>query len=331
LFVCEFVTGGGMLDEPLTPSLAREGEMMRSALVDDLTEVPGLQLLVGRDPRLPVPDRPARYIRPNPSEDGWAFLGRCVAMADAVWPIAPETGGALERLTRLVLDAGRTLLGSRPEAVRLTASKLATARRLAARGVPVVPTHTAASLPGEAGDWVVKPDDGAGAEDVRLFHGRDAMVRWLAGTDGADRYVAQPFVAGEPASLSVLCRDGEAWVLSCNRQRISVENGRLCYLGGVVGGLEARRPVLAPIAAQVAAAVPGLWGYVGIDLVDRPQGPAVVEVNPRLTTSYVGLRQAIGTNPAALVLGLLERRIRELEQPLAGRTVELAVGQAHER
>jgi predicted ATP-grasp superfamily ATP-dependent carboligase len=31
-----------------------------------------------------------------------------------------------------------------------------------------------------------------------------------------------------------------------------------------------------------------------------------MEVNPRLTTSYAGLRQALGCNPAALVLGLLD-------------------------
>jgi predicted ATP-grasp superfamily ATP-dependent carboligase len=45
---------------------------------------------------------------------------------------------------------------------------------------------------------------------------------------------------------------------------------------------------------------------VGIDLVDTDEGPVVLEVNPRLTTSYVGLADTIGTNPAGLVLDLLK-------------------------
>jgi len=56
----------------------------------------------------------------------------------------------------------------------------------------------------------------------------------------------------------------------------------------------------------VAQAIPGLWGYVGIDLVDTADGPQVIEINPRLTTSYCGLASALGINPAARVLALLD-------------------------
>jgi predicted ATP-grasp superfamily ATP-dependent carboligase len=41
-----------------------------------------------------------------------------------------------------------------------------------------------------------------------------------------------------------------------------------------------------------------------VDLIETAGGPVVVEVNPRLTTSYAGLRRAIGLNAAELVLGL---------------------------
>jgi predicted ATP-grasp superfamily ATP-dependent carboligase len=51
----------------------------------------------------------------------------------------------------------------------------------------------------------------------------------------------------------------------------------------------------------------------------------VLEVNPRLTTSYAGLRDALGINPARLVLDLLHER----EQPFApiprGRAIEVNV------
>ena len=33
-------------------------------------------------------------------------------------------------------------------------------------------------------------------------------------------------------------------------------------------------------------------------------GPVVVEINPRLTTSYVGLRESIALNPAELIVSI---------------------------
>jgi predicted ATP-grasp superfamily ATP-dependent carboligase len=64
---------------------------------------------------------------------------------------------------------------------------------------------------------------------------------------------------------------------------------------------------LASLADRIAAAIPGLWGYVGVDLVLTRDGPVVLEINPRLTTSYCGMGQALGINTAGLVLSLLGR------------------------
>ena len=44
LFVCEFVTGGGLAGAPLPASLAREGDMMLRALVKDLAGLPRIDV-----------------------------------------------------------------------------------------------------------------------------------------------------------------------------------------------------------------------------------------------------------------------------------------------
>ena len=51
--------------------------------------------------------------------------------------------------------------------------------------------------------------------------------------------------------------------------------------------------------------LPGLAGYVGMDVIVDDGRVTVLEINPRLTTSYAGLHRAIGRNPAGLVLDLL--------------------------
>lgn len=305
VFVCEFVTGGGLQGEPVPPGLRHEGDLMLAALVKDLAALSDVEVTVARDGRLSEPALPAEIAWLGGDGDPWSTWERLVDAADAVWPIAPETGGALERLSRLVLGRGRILLGSRPEAVRLAASKLATSRLLGECGVPVVPAWPAARPPPQpiVGAWVLKPDDGAGCEDTFFLERLDGARDYVSSAE-LHRFVLQPFVEGAPASLSMLCRDGKAVLLSCNRQIVSCRGGVFTYGGGIAGGMEARRAAFEPVAADVARAVPGLWGYVGVDLVDGAEGPIIVEINPRLTTSYVGLREALGENPAALVMRL---------------------------
>lgn len=305
IFVCEYVTGGGLMERELSPSLTHEGDMMLAALVNDLAALAGVEVLSVRDHRLPPAELDARVTTLRDAAAVWEEWRRSMAQADAVWPIAPETEGALERLTAMVEEEGRLLLGSRVSAIRIAASKRATAQTLARFGVPVAATVPAgAPLPDSSSGWVAKPDDGAGAEDTWLFTDAGELQAWLDDAGRADRFVLQPYVPGEAASLSALFRDGKVWLLACNRQHVIIEGGRLLYVGGEVGALEAHRATLAPIAARVAAALPGLWGYAGIDLVITQAGPVVLEVNPRLTTSYVGLKAALGTNPAAMVLAL---------------------------
>lgn len=51
--------------------------------------------------------------------------------------------------------------------------------------------------------------------------------------------------------------------------------------------------------------MPQLFGYAGIDFIQTEAGEdLVLEINPRLTTSYAGIKQALGVNVAELVLNL---------------------------
>jgi predicted ATP-grasp superfamily ATP-dependent carboligase len=303
VFAFEFFSGGGLAGRPLPPSLAHEGDLMLTTLVGELAELPGIEVIASRDPRLP-PIPGCEMLVPHPGEHPFDLYRRGVAAADAAWPTASEAGGTLERLARATLDADRTLLGCRPDAVRLTASKRATAAALRGRGLPVVPTFALpGAIPALAGRWVVKPDDGAGSEDTDIVEGSGAAIARLAADPG--RLIAQPWLDGEPLSLSLVCADGACRLLACNRQEIAVRDGRVSLEAVQVNAVRDGDGRLARLAERVAVAVPGLWGYVGVDLMFTADGPVLLEINPRLTTSYCGLRPALGLNTAALVLDLL--------------------------
>ena len=329
IFAFEFFSGGGLAGRPLPETLAREGDLMLATLAADLAELPGITVVASRDPRLP-PLPACETLRPRPGEDPFALYARGLAAADAAWPTAPEGDGILERLCRDTDASGRLLLGCRPDAVHLAASKRATARALLERGILAVPTFGFGEVPiSTSGPWVVKPDDGAGCEDTEVLP--DTAAAQLRLAHDAERLVAQPWLDGEPLSLSLLCRRGTAGLLSCNRQRVAVQGGRLRLEGVLVNAVPDENGRYAALGEQIAAAIPGLWGYVGVDLVATRDGPVVLEVNPRLTTSYCGLRTALGINPAALVLDLLQAPGRSLHlRPSGARgTAEISLAHAH--
>jgi len=307
IFAYEHITGGGFVGAPLPASLRAEGELMLRSLVADLAAIAGVRVVTTSDCRIDLADLPAeRHLVRDRSEWHATFAG-LLAASDALWPVAPETGGTLEALSQAAVAAGRILLNSRPAAVRVAASKLRTARALAAAGIETIPTFTLEDAPRAAdGAWVVKPDDGCGCQDTRFCDDLGAATRWIEAEAEPGRFVLQPYVSGEPASLCALARDGMAWVLSVNRQRIVVRDDCFAFLGTVINAFADDDGRCGGIARDVAQAVPGLWGFFGIDLVLAEQGPVVVEINPRLTTSYVGLGAALDCSPAALVLDLID-------------------------
>jgi len=280
------------------------------SLIGDLCRLPRVDVTLLRDATLPALQLPAaaKVISCTPDQ-AVAALAACLSRADAVWPIAPESAGALGLASADILRHDRMLIGCRPDAVAIFASKHQTTRRLRAAGVPVVDTFrldeaAASTQTDPGGGWVVKPDDGAGCSDTRIFPDRAAAWTWIAEHEPA-RYVMQPYIHGKPRSISMVCADGEVLLMSVNEQRMAVFDNQLHYLGSTVSGVDGMQREARALAEQVMAAVPGLWGYVGIDFIMGPDGPVVLEVNPRVTISHAGMRQSVGHNPARLVVELL--------------------------
>jgi tyramine---L-glutamate ligase len=327
IFVFEYITGGGMLNQSVPPSLAFEGDMMLGALINDLAELPDIELTTLRDARFDERDWFAEVYYVHGEDEFKRVWEVLLNDADAVWPVAPETGAQLERLSRAVLAAGKILLNSRPDAVRVAASKYLTAQCLADHGLPVVPTARLKDhQPDTAGSWVVKPDDGVGCLGARVCRTGDELTQLIS---ARETYVVQPFIEGVPASLCILCRDGDARLLSSNLQRVVVANDEFHLLGCIVNGIAGDRTQYTRIARGIAAAMPGLWGFVGVDLIASERGPLVLEINPRVTISYAGLKPSIGENPAAMVLDLIDGHALSSTTSATRRAIDVSLEAAH--
>ena len=322
----EFISAGGLgeaapaeLATAAGEPLLAQGVRMRDALLGELSALPGLEISVADAGLAPLPEHrpmqagaaPVQRLATAGVDDLAAWLRVQQSAFDLVWVIAPETDDCLLTLCEAVAPA--RWVGCSADAIRVSSSKTRTRERLAANGIPT-PQAWAPGLPAptQPGRWVLKPDDGAGSEHTRVFADFPAARAALASAcapDGsgeaqadagiAPRWTLEAWVEGEALSLSLLCAAGRVEVLSVNRQRIALAtDGQLGY-AGVDTGVEPVTSALRDLAVRCAAAVPGLAGFVGLDLVRQPDGRlCIIEINPRLTCAYAGLSApppAIGT------------------------------------
>lgn len=305
IFVCEYITAGGRQGSELPTALAQEGELMFTALVNDLLDAGYRDLVCTRDERLASPAFPITVI-PH-GEDVWSTWQSLMRECDAAWIIAPESDEIMYRLARLAEKCSCRVIGCTSAFVRMATSKRQTAEWLQDRQIPVVRTYTdPQALSANDNGWIVKPDDGVGGEGVYYFPDLSKMREyWSRQTD--KQYVVQPYIPGIAASMSLLCHAGRALVLGCNEQCFRFRaDGKGELQAVIVNGLHRHHEPMSLIAGRLAAAMPEETAIIGVDLVINNRELTVIEINPRLTTSYAGLEKSLNANPAGLLLSLLQ-------------------------
>jgi predicted ATP-grasp superfamily ATP-dependent carboligase len=320
VFVYEHLCGS-TLAAPASASLCAEGWAMLAAVVEDFTRCPEIEPITLLHPSLlPLAAAwPAGVRIEVAGEDEEGRFRTLAASADGTLVIAPEFDDILATRCRWVEEAGGRLLGPSAAAVRRTADKLELSRWFLDAGIPTPPALSlpcAAPLPWPL-PWVCKPRDGAGSQATFLIERAEDLATCMdrARAEGWEgETIVQPYLPGQAASVACLVGPGRVVALPAAQQRLS-SDGRFHYEGGI---LPLPRPLPSGRAQQLAKravrVVPGLLGYVGVDLIVGDaadgSGDAVVEINPRLTTSYVGLRRLALFNVAEALLALVAGKPR---------------------
>jgi hypothetical protein len=372
VFIYEYICGGGLAGQPLPDSLACEGWAMLHSVVEDFARIDGCEVVTTLDERFSQRSLAAKVVdiirddrEPAPSSVshrlralGCERIARRSAESDWTLVIAPEFAGILFHCVRSIEEIGGRLLGPSSMAVAVTADKFRCARHLADSGVPVVETHLVQLDELQPNRFpvqfpaVLKPRDGAGSQNTFLIRDPaafDHVVRNAKAGGLCGEALLQPFVPGLAASVSLLVGPHGPLPLLAGEQRLSTD-GRFQYVGG--------RMPLAPdlseraiaLACRAAATIPGLHGFVGVDLIvglargeaaiagcrhgvacaqnsvtrtkysvvrdatsdagDDSALDVIVEINPRLTTSYVGLRSLAIDNIAERMIAVVAGKCR---------------------
>lgn len=315
IFVYEYLSSGAAGADAAV-SLLTEGWAMLSAVLEDFSRCPQVEVSTLLDPRLlPRLSEQVPGIIPHLTETGAEeqIFRKLAGAAEWSLVIAPEFGDLLTQRCRWVEEAGGRLLGPSPVAVRLTADKLTLGCHWHARGIPtpaILDPPSGASLASYPFPLVSKPRDGAGAQATFLIRDEEQLgnARRHAQTEGwMGEMILQRYQPGLPASVTFIIGRDEWRALPAVEQHLS-NDGRFHYLGGRLPLLPALDRRARQLAERAARCVDGLHGWFGVDLIlgdaEDGSGDAVIEINPRLTTSYVGLRRLARFNLAASLLAI---------------------------
>lgn len=333
VLVYEFFTGGGCPPGDLPPGLSAEALGMLWALLRDFRRWGAVQTITAIDPRfeeqVPGLNRntlPADQVvtaQPGHEEIFRSLLKGC----DAAILIAPETDGILARLTAQAEEAGIPVLGSSAFAVAAAADKSVCHRLFREAHLPTPDTHVVSFVgavqTAREMDFplVVKPIDGIGCEGVcRVDRYPDfaEALNVVRRATRRDELLLQSFAEGIHASASILIAGGQCVPLSLNRQLIEA-GSPFIYLGSEVpiefgNSFNALQP-----ACTAVKLIHGMKGYAGVDLILKQDAVELVEINPRITTSYIGLRQVAQINLAQAIWEACMNGVLPDQVPLEGR------------
>ena len=284
LFLYEYCTALGLGRDRNDPahSLFREGAAMRNALLCD-AEAAGHDVATLDD--VLIDDEKQRF-----SE----LLQGC----DFAIVIAPEFDELLLQRSRWVDDAGIPRLGPSLEAIERTSDKFELGQYWHRCNIPT--PYTELLEQGQQRDFpqIVKARFGAGGLHTHWIAANAVLPKGLSDA------IIQPWHDGIHASQAFLVGPRAIVPLPPAIQHLQFEP-EFAYLGGTMP----IEPVLAErvqaLALRCVETLPGLSGYVGVDVVLTDANDWAIEINPRLTTSYLGYRALLQENVLQAWLNLM--------------------------
>ncbi len=197
--------------------------------------------------------------------------------------IAPEEENILYNLTKILEENKIKNLGSSSNGVKIAGDKY----------LSYLTLKDTVKMPNTyLGKYVIKKRDGCG--------GKYNFVN--------ENYIIQEYVDGETLSVSLIVGENKIYFLSLNRQFIN--NG---FKGAEVNIFHNRKEEIFNEVKKAVKKIPGLFGYVGVDVIVN-EDIYVVDINPRITTTIYKLH----TSPSLAKLLIDNKDNKVLKYSVSG-------------
>lgn len=342
IFIFEFVSGGGFNGLNIPSSLFCEGYSMLKSLIEDFHRL-GFEITTLLDKRITflTPYLKTDYISLVDTSDNYLDkYKQMILKSECCFIIAPEFSNILYKLTKIAVNYNKEIYSIGLEGIKLGSSKINTYRFFKQSDVPTPETHVIPTV--ENGldlDFVykkfdelnqsiiIKPEDGVGAESVIHINNETQISKFYESQnisfDSSRTYILQRFIEGYDMSISLIGISEEnqitPFILGINDQNVFLPKG--CFGSQYNGGMtpsvnfnliqESLNEFLQKLDLF------HFKGYFGIDFIfTRENSFQFIEINPRLTTSYLGIRNIYDANPLKVVINPIKAETENLSSHL---------------
>jgi len=337
IFVQEYATGGGLVNEELHPSLLIEGFAILRALILNFKKC-GYEVVTTIDFRLEELKSflAADIIEPITTKQSiFDTSNDLLSNCDYFLIIAPGANNILSSFVSNYTNTKAKSLNCNSELINLATQKHLTYAFCSSLKINYPKTYKIQKN-GMYSDienssikekhWstlinereicfpvILKPNNGVASEGLALCKNQEQLDDYLQ-NDPSEQLLLQEFIEGEHLSVTVNITPQETQIISLNRQLISFTNVTSDYLGGITNIQHDLSNEIEKITFNLLSNMKGLNGLIGLDFVIRNKEIYFIELNPRATTPISSLISENSTLIQLLPLTMSKKKEDKIEE-----------------
>lgn len=327
LLIFEYISGGGYSDKMIPPSTLCEAYAMLKILISDCKALGYniITLLDSRIKELKPPILADKIISIESNLEMYEKLINISKLVDAVYVIAPESYRILEKLLLGIINSGGKSLNCDINAIRKVSNKIEISmllRKVGLKGPETIVfdidekiSKIRLSVKDLNYPLIFKPIFSIGCDGLSIVKEENEIlgaIDKIKRFSMESKFIVQNFIRGIPSSVCIFSNGKQVLPVTINQQLITLagpdKNSE--YIGGIIPFDHKLKKEALKAAERTVKSIDGLKGYVGVDMILTKNDPVIIEINPRLTTSYIGLNNVVNFNPAkALIDGVQNRML----------------------
>tara|TARA_Y100000590_G_C15549450_1_gene950314 strand:- start:60 stop:980 length:921 start_codon:yes stop_codon:yes gene_type:complete len=299
IFICEYVTGGGYINKKIPKSLFQQAKAIVKSLLHDFNKIPNLKIIYTLDYKYKRFEKfknvKCIYVKKN-FRKVWISL---IKKTDVFFPIAPESRNKLISLIKLN-KYSKKILSNSEKAIIKTGNKYKTYKFFKKNSIPTIETFNNKKINFNiAKSWVVKPKDGAGSEKSYIFKNNEKLKEFLISNKN---FIVQPLIKGDSYSANIITLNKKIFVLNFNKQKVLYNKNKIIFKGTNFRKKIPCEKRVKKYINKIYKKIPGLNSFFGIDFIISKKKIYFLEINPRITTSYINISKKLKINPAKIIL-----------------------------
>ena len=297
ILIYEHFLGENFSEQP-SPLILNEAKLIIDIIIKDLSlefSDSKISLLLNKKNRNLIHSNNHMYR--NYEDDVITDISKKIKKNDKVLILAPEENLVLFNLIKSLEDKNIGHFNTNSNFIYSSTNKFELNIKLKNSKKYQIKTYKDYSKVYMDKEIVAKPNDGVGAQNLFIFKNKFDLEKNKHRLNNFHIY--QEYIKGTIIGINIVITKNKIIILSINEQIYNNSSSNEIYLSKIhIGKFNYMFDDFRIFVESILSNLNNFFGFIGIDaILTQDKKIVFLEINPRLTTSYIGLRESIGINP----------------------------------